>query len=441
MNNESGLSNQDRIPSIPRKFRVGVVGVRRGESFLKLFAHHPWSQLVAVCDRSASRIQHSQSAAGKEWNEGVTFYDNYEKFLEHDLDIIVLANDAHEHAILSIPALKSGRHVLSEVPACQTMGEAVELVEAVENSDRVFMISEQNGFRPYQTEMKRLYDSGAIGKLQHSEAEYIHGTDHMWARLTSGNTQHWRNWRPSTFYCTHSLGVVLYMTGTRVAQVVGMESPNRIGHLHGRRAGDSGTLMCQLSDGSTLKSIQSHGGLQRPNLSRHWYVLYGTEGTIEVDRFENGRIHLFREKEAPQNRLVSYTPENGADLGTFSDIARKFTGHGGGDFYTVHYFLQTILGQMENPIDVYRSIDMSIPGLLGFRSIMEGNKRYEVPDLRDKAARDKWRGDHWCVDPKYAGPGQPTSSSAFAVPPIPKEVYEKQRQEAEASEYPPVEHM
>ena len=43
---------------------------------------------------------------------------------------------------------------------------------------------------------------------------------------------------------------------------------------------------------------------------------------------------------------------------------------------------------------------MAIPGLLAYRSIVDGGKPYEVPDLRDLSVRDKYRNDHYCTDPR-----------------------------------------
>ena len=43
---------------------------------------------------------------------------------------------------------------------------------------------------------------------------------------------------------------------------------------------------------------------------------------------------------------------------------------------------------------------MALPGLLAYRSIVDGGKPYDVPNLRDKAVRDKYRNDHYCTDPR-----------------------------------------
>lgn len=407
------------------RVRVGVVGVRRGRVFISTMAQHPDAELVAVCDQSEEALQPIKA----EYGDRITYYQEFGQMLEHDLDAVILANAAHEHSLLAVRALDSGRHVLSEVPACQTLGEAVDLVEAVERSGRVYMMAENLCFFPHAAEMRRRFRAGDLGEFQHGEGEYVHDTEKVWARLTRGSRDHWRNWRGSTFYCTHPLGPMIDITDTRVVRVVGMETPNRMGYRYGRLHGDSGMLMCQMSNGATVKILISHGGLKREP-SSHWLALYGTKGCIESHRWDRTRVSLFLD--GAEEGKLEYAPDLSDVHGewvddSYRDVAKRITGHGGADFYVSHAFLQSVLGRLENRIDVYRGLDMSLPGLLGFRSIMNQNVPYDVPDFRDKAAREAWRGDHWSLDPKYAAPGHPTHPSSFPVPDVPDEVYERHR--------------
>jgi hypothetical protein len=286
--------------------------------------------------------------------------------------------------------------------------------------------------------MRRLYQAGDICEFQHGEGEYIHDTEEIWPQLTGGQKNHWRNWRSSTFYCTHSLAPILFVTGTRVERVVAMETPNRCGYRYGRLHGDSAMLMCQVSNGGVVKSVHSHGGLKREPSST-WTCIYGTKGTIEADRWKNRIVHVYRDGQGRQD----YEPDFNLvhDLGEYAEVLQHVSGHGGGDFFTNHYFLQTVLGRCENKIDVYRALDMTLPGLFGFKSILSGNQPFEVPDLRIKEGRERWRGDNWSLDPKYAAPDHPTHPCSFPVPEIPNELYARQQAEAEAAGYPPVERM
>ena len=78
--------------------RVGVVGVGRGQSFA-YGAKAAGMELVAICDTWEERLRQ----VGQ--NLGVTTYTDYDKFLEHELDAVVLANYFHEHAPFAVKAL------------------------------------------------------------------------------------------------------------------------------------------------------------------------------------------------------------------------------------------------------------------------------------------------------------------------------------------------
>src|SRR5689334_20904957 len=115
------------------KIKVGVFGGRRGGTMIEVMARHPDAELVAVCDADPAALEQARRLADRN-DVHVTCYLDFDKFIEHDMDAVVLANYATEHAPYAIRLLDSGRHVTSEVLACQTLAEAVALVEAVERN-------------------------------------------------------------------------------------------------------------------------------------------------------------------------------------------------------------------------------------------------------------------------------------------------------------------
>ncbi len=53
----------------------------------------------------------------------MTTYTDYDRFLEHDIDAVILANCFHEHAPFAIKALEAGKHVMSECACNSTLGD------------------------------------------------------------------------------------------------------------------------------------------------------------------------------------------------------------------------------------------------------------------------------------------------------------------------------
>jgi predicted dehydrogenase len=106
---------------------------------------------------------------------------------------VVLANYATEHAPFAIKAMNKGLNVISEVLPCQTLKEAVELVETVESTGMKYYYLENYCYMPAPAEMKRLYKEGKIGEFRYGECEYVHNCETIWHRITRGDKNHWRN--------------------------------------------------------------------------------------------------------------------------------------------------------------------------------------------------------------------------------------------------------
>ncbi len=382
-----------------RKIKIGVLGGYRGSSMINYCERADNAEIVAICDKSAEVLNYQRE---KLKDDNITYYDNFEDFIKHDMDAVVLANYANEHAPFAVRALKQGLHVFSEVLPCQNMKEAVELVEAVEETGLIYAYGENYCYMPAPYEMKKLYQQGKIGEFEYGECEYIHNCEPIWQSITYGEKDHWRNNMSSTFYCTHSLGPIIHMTGLRPVSVVGFEGIKTERNLRtGSKSGQFGIEMVTLENGGIIKSI--HGGLY---INSIWYSAYGSKGRMECGReaANDGHIYkIFVDSDEYSGgydtaKAESYEPKHGME-----DKVEGF-GHGGSDFYSMYNFIEKIKGNTEaDTIDVYEALDMFLPGIFAYRSILKGNTPMAIPDLRDKNERSRWRNDTACTDPKAAG--------------------------------------
>ncbi|MBR3943207.1 MAG: Gfo/Idh/MocA family oxidoreductase, partial [Clostridia bacterium] len=137
-----------------KKVKIGVLGGYRGASMINYCKRSDNAEVVAICDNNPEVLE-AQKDAAKDFD--ITFYDNFDAFIKHDMDAVVLANYANEHAPFAIRCLKRGLHVFSEVLPVQNMKEAVELVEAVEEGGLVYAYGENYCYMPAPSEMKKLY--------------------------------------------------------------------------------------------------------------------------------------------------------------------------------------------------------------------------------------------------------------------------------------------
>jgi hypothetical protein len=57
-------------------------------------------------------------------------------------------------------------------------------------------------------------------------------------------------------------------------------------------------------------------------------------------------------------------------------------GHGTSEYFMVDRFVRAVNGRGTVPIDVYRSLDFSTPGLCAHLSAQQGSVPVDVPDYR-----------------------------------------------------------
>jgi len=418
------------------KLKIGVFGAHRGMTMMKVLAKHPHATLVAVCDKHQPSLDKVGELA-KENSLEVALYPDFEDFFKHDMDAVVLANYANEHAPYAIRLLKSGRHVMSEVLPCETMAQAVELIEAVEESGKVYAYAENYCYMWHTFEMRRRYEAGDIGEVQYCEGEYIHDGASIAPQITYGERNHWRNAITyPNFYCTHSFGPLMTITGCRPVKVTGfVTQANNLRRPTGKKSGGSrGAIeMVVMDNGAIARSV--HGGLLREPGSVN-YRVYGMKGCLESEMFtpsyapEDAKreILVYREGE---KLCIGDTEKYAPDPASFSELAKEFNTHGGSDFYPTHFFIQKILGTEEGKkysIDVYTAVDMGIIGILAHRSLLAGGVPMDVPNLRNKEERDAWRNDNQCTNPAVAGEGELLPNCPEGNHEYPDSVYEEIRQ-------------
>ncbi len=404
-----------------KKLKVGVFGAGRGMSAIRQLYNHPDAELVAVCDKYQPLLDDCKKEAEAAGLYNITYYPCFDDFINHDMDAVILANYANEHVPFGIRLMESGRHIMTECLTCATMKEAVELIEAVERTGMTYSYAENYCYTAVRWEMRERYRRGDIGELMYAEGEYVHDCSSIWPQITYGERNHWRNLMPSTFYCTHSIGPILKMTGLRPVQVSAFETPNMpFMRTLGTASGTLGMEIITLENGAIMKSL--HFGMKHATHASN-YQLNGDKGAMKD--LGNGQLAAYIEGDKGNGKGDHETYEPAPVIAEAAN-----TGHGGADFYTTHYFIRSILGDevaKERTIGVYDAVDMCIPGTLGYRSIVEGNAPIKVPNLRNKEERDAYRNDTLCCFPHIAG-DQYVSNNIHNDEPIPDEVFEKVRQ-------------
>lgn len=385
-----------------KKIKIGIFGVGRGMDlagdFMLLGA-----DIAAICDFNKERLD----SAAKRVGPDTAVYDNFDDFIEHDMDAVLLANYFHDHAPFAIKCFEKGIHVFSECISNGTMAEGIELLRAFKKSNSIYMLAENYPQMIFNREMKRVCDSGTLGKILYAEGEYNHPNntnDINFKKMYNYFPEHWRNFLPRSYYVTHSLGPVMWATGatpktvTSFAVFAPIEGDLPTASFSGDRAS---IITTQNDDGSIFRIT----GCAAFGAHHNAYRVCGTEGQIENVRGMGDKVMLRYNAWSKPNDMEEvnfYDPKwNDDDEEIF-----KNSGHGGGDYLTCRMFLDCIKEgkQPEHPFDIYSAINMSSVAILAHRSMLEGGKPYNIPDFTKEEDCRLYENDR--LTPFYSADGK-----------------------------------
>jgi predicted dehydrogenase len=362
---------------------------------------------------------HPSTNRRKELNglDGVACYDDYDDFLRHEMDAVILANNFNEHGRCAIKALRAGKHVLCETSACKTVQEGVELIETVEATGLTYMMAENYPYFNFNQEMKALYQQGAIGDVRYAEGEYNHPTSLDNALKGSPGLNRWNNILPATYFNTHALSPLMYITDTMPIRVNALAI--RIPDLERMsiRRGDPGfAIFCRMDNGAVFRLFGKNiGGFSI------YFRLHGTRGMMENVRNSPERlVHVNIDKW----NLQAGEQEDRVYPARFPSHAEeaKVRGHGAGDFWTLYHFVEAIRTGAPPYLNVYRAVTMSAVGILAWKSALEEGVPYDIPDFTDAEVRRRHAQDDWSPWPEDRRPGQPYASIRGDVVPTPEAV-------------------
>lgn len=381
----------ENIVNNEKKIRLGIWGFYRGRASIES-ARFLGFEIVAGCDFN----ENARKEFHKICPEAELTADE-DEFFKMDFDAVLIATFFPNHAEHSIKALRAGKHVLCEVTSFYTPAEGVRLVEEVEKSGLVYNLAENYPFTKINMYLAKLYREGIFGELAYAEFDYVHGGCNACVTYLDGTPlepgnqlHHWRGWLNYHYYCTHSLGPVMVISGLRPEKVTAFpEDVTCVGTVHGEGRKKDGIVpnlcafspsLIRMSNGSIVRNLMG-GSVSDSHRKR----FFGTRAAYDGESLHIGGCNAGpRLKIDPQ---WEGAPE-----------AEK-AGHGGGDFWVLYYFARQIRTGEKAPWDIYAAADVTLTGIQALRSALDEGTPMEVPDFRDKAVRERYRNDNWA--PKH----------------------------------------
>lgn len=391
----AGLSRRARPRSLRaqesssgRKVRIGVVGGNFGRVF---YWHlHPDSTVTAVCDLREDRLAALVDTYGTH-----NAYKDFRTFLrEGEMDAVAVFTPAPLHVWMATEALKSGRHVISAVPAGMSIEECEQLVEAVEKSGLHYMMAETSFFRPEIITCREWSEQGKFGTIHYAESEYHH-EGLIPLMYDDKGFPTWRHGFPPMHYPTHCTGMVIpvmneYLTkvsavgwgdGHEVLQTNEYENP----------FWNTNAFFKTTRGHSARISVMWHvaaGGVERGSFfgDRHSYFMARPEGppNTVVSISQEGRVVL-DEDGYPQGEVNIEAYEQPPHHEKLPEPLRVISGHGGSHTHITHEFIRALVEDRSPAVDVYEAVNYTVPGIVAHQSALRDGETLPVPLYGKKA--------------------------------------------------------
>ena len=253
-------------------------------------------QWVAVCDVVKGRRETAKNTVDAKYgNKACAVYGDLRQLLAErtDVDAVLIATGDRWHALASVLAMRAGKDVYCEKPACLTMVEGQAVVETARRSNRVYQtgaqrLSEAN--HVFAIEMAR---SGRLGQIHtvYADCRWRDGLRHDWLPAEPQPPKDeldwdlWLGpspWRPFNvgyvngggWYHYYDLATDVAMWGAHtVAQgLAGLDMTN-VSFIEFEYGGPDATMVTRLSNGVKLVLFRVAGSVWDP--CQYWHGACG----------------------------------------------------------------------------------------------------------------------------------------------------------------------
>jgi predicted dehydrogenase len=400
------------LSSVHKPLRVAIVGAGQfSQCFVPLFAAHPFVGEVSLCEVDVKRLK-SEAA-----RLGVTrCFASFEEVLAApDIDAVAIFTQRWMHAPMALAALASGKHVYSAVPAATTLEELQDLVDAVKRTGLTYMMGETSRYYGATLFCKEKWDAGEFGRFVYGEGEYYHDMSHgFYEAYQFSGGEKWKATAsfPPMLYPTHSVAMVLAVTGARATHVSCLGIRDE--HSDGVFCKET-SLWENVFSNQTALFRTNDGGALRVNEFRRVGVgvgrsvrgsLYGTEGAFEEQ--SNGAVWTTRDKRLEnveeelrcrdvgleEMKKVRVDPALLAEFsGGFARIHEKYrdrlpesyreqpNGHEGSHQFLVDDFVQAVVRDQIPSVSVWDAARFNAPGIVAHASSLKDGEQLPVPDF------------------------------------------------------------
>lgn len=179
------LGRNGAVPPSERIVMGGIGLGGRGSYDLGVMLSMPDVQWVAVCDVvKARRLAAKNMVDTKLGHADCAAYRDFREMLAErtDLDAVLIATGDRWHALASVLAMRAGKDVYCEKPACLTMAQGQLVVDTARRYARVYQTGAQRLSEPHHVYAIELAKAGRLGPIHtaYADIRWRDGALHDW---------------------------------------------------------------------------------------------------------------------------------------------------------------------------------------------------------------------------------------------------------------------
>jgi len=150
--------------------RIGIIGLGWwGKQIVTCLAGSPRFKVIAGCDIDIKMA--APFAAAHKFD----LSDDYKTLLKRpDIDAVAIVTPHLLHEEMAIASFAAGKQVFCEKPLALTTASAERILAASAKAGGVLGIGHERRYEPAMEEMRRLFESGQLGRLLHMDANVSH---------------------------------------------------------------------------------------------------------------------------------------------------------------------------------------------------------------------------------------------------------------------------
>ncbi len=149
------------------RVNVVIVGLGgRGTNHLHIYGKLPEANVVGLCDVDQAARERAQAWLTTNTSDKAKEYvDMRDAFADANVEAVSIATPNHWHALAAIWAMKAGKDVYGEKPACYNIHEGQRMIQVARETKRMVQIGSQHRSMPFKIRAMEAVHGGLLGQV------------------------------------------------------------------------------------------------------------------------------------------------------------------------------------------------------------------------------------------------------------------------------------